>query len=98
MKHATANIKAWPLLRACTPYCLTNIMTSSTSLYACILKTLASKGQSKWHWIRMLSSLLYHSRSSEPIDKQYLHWTDWERLEITLCCQPLASPPHVDLT
>ena len=26
------------------------------------------------------------SRSSEPIDKQYLQWTDWERLQITLCC------------
>ena len=26
------------------------------------------------------------SRRNEPIDKQYLHWTDWQRLQITLCC------------
>lgn len=26
------------------------------------------------------------TRSNEPIDKQYLHWTDWQRLQITLCC------------
>ena len=26
------------------------------------------------------------ARSSEPIDKQYLHWNVWQRLQITLCC------------
>ena len=26
------------------------------------------------------------SRSNEPIDKQYLHWGDWEKLQITLRC------------